>query len=148
MPRKKGDTKLHPARAMLEAKPVPVPEFVELPSEARAIWPVFIASRVGGDWQDLDLMLLARACILEVDIRRARRELYAMGFMVADSKGIPKLNPLVSVLDRFAREQMAILTKLNCFAGRGSARAGGGSKSRIYDGVFSLDEDNLLARPR
>lgn len=146
MPRRKGDTTLQTVRAVMN--PVPeIPAFLEISKAARDLWPFFVSARDTNQWGKVELVLLARACTLEVDLARCRAQLDKMGYVIKDRNGEVKPNPIVKMLAQFSREQMTIFSRLSL--GYAADQAKGKKAGNIYDGNFSRENGaDLLERPR
>lgn len=93
---------------------IALPPGVELRSqEELTIWNQFSRARARADWRDIDLILLAKAVRLEADIRHAQIDLDAIGIMMKNDRGTPIVNPLISVIDTWQRQQLAVFRSMS-----------------------------------
>ena len=93
---------------------VPLPEGVELRSdEERVIWDQFSRARAREDWRDLDLILLAKVVRMEADIRKHQTELEEQGAVVQNKRGTQIPNPLLVIIDKIERRQLAVVRSMS-----------------------------------
>ena len=98
------------AEAIEAAKSGPVlpPPGCTLTDREMEVWENFVGIRLSHDWRPYDLMLLARACRLEIAIRDASDQLDEEGFLVETQKGLVS-NPIIRVLQSLNTQQLSIL---------------------------------------
>lgn len=81
--------------------------------QQKTLWGQLCALRCKDDWRDFDLVLLHKLMLLECNIRNAREQLDAQGLVVKNDRGTQIANPLISVIDTFQRQQMAIIRSMS-----------------------------------
>jgi hypothetical protein len=79
----------------------------------RTIWHQFSRAHAREDWCDMDLILLAKIVLLDVDIRTAQAELDEVGMMVENKRGTSIPNPLLSVIDTLERTPLAVFRSMS-----------------------------------
>jgi hypothetical protein len=128
--------------------PVEIPPGINLTADEAALWPQFASARAREDWREFDLILLAKLCKIEANIRRYQEILDKSGPIISNKRGTPIDNPLFRVVDTLQRQQLAIIRCLS-LAQQGDARTMGARAyaSRTFNNALQDDEDVLFARP-
>ena len=143
--KKRSDSTEELARKLL-AEEVAPPEGVELNDEERLIWAQM--SRVRDDWEDFDLILLAKVVKLEVKIRDWWSMVDQAGPLIRNKRETLIENPVLRSLSTVQHQQLAIITKMRIMEGRGDART---LNQRSSVGPFNnANRQNvidLIARP-
>ena len=126
----------------------PLPEGVELRNDDEIIiWGQFTRARAHDGWRDFDLLLVAKAVRLEADIRKHQKSLDRMGIIVKNDRGTPIPNPLISIIDSFQRQQLAIIRSLSLNQTSQDPRTlngQGSEQNRIARTINTFDD--LIAR--
>jgi hypothetical protein len=136
-------------KKLAAAPVVPIPDNVDIKLEAAELWPTFAGARAPADWAPHDLILLAKICNLEADIRKQQAVLDQTGYVVETKKGVPVSNPLNFIISELQRRQLSIMRMLSIGSpltdNRG--RANDARRKRDIGNVFDEDEGGLLADP-
>ena len=127
---------------------VPIPEFIRLKAEAAPLWPIYSRARARDNWREFDLILLAKICNLEADIRQHQMMLDKTGAIISSRKGTPIENPLLRVIDMLTRQQMSIIRSLSMSTPSGDPRANMAHAlvAKKYKQILENDNDGLIAR--
>ena len=126
-----------------------IPEGVKLTEAEAELWPYFARARPRDQWRELDLILLAKIVMLEVDIRRLFEEWRQTGAVIENKRGTPINNPILGAYDLLVRQQLSIIRSLSLNVQPGDPRTNVAAaiKQRTFNAVLEDDEDGLLARP-
>jgi phage terminase small subunit len=89
------------------------PEGIELADDERVIWRQFTKARSKDAWRDFDLVLLAKAVKLEVNIRKYQIVLDQHGPIIENQRGTPIENPMLRAIDTLQRQQLAIIRSMS-----------------------------------
>lgn len=131
---------------------VPLPEGVELRSdEEQVIWDQFTRARAREDWRDLDLILLAKIVRMEADIRQYQTEIQEQGAIVKNQRGTQIPNPLLSIIDKIERRQLAVVRSMSLNQQHADPRTLNGAaktQQNARDTLQSLPDDGLIAIPK
>lgn len=134
--------------SMVAANDVPIPPFVCLKAEAAKLWPVYTRARMADDWRDFDLLLLAKLCNLEVDIRRNQAVLDHSKTLIPGPKGMPMEHPLIRVIDLLTRQQLSIMRVLSMSIPTNApqTKRGHALQAKKFRHVIENDNEGLIAR--
>lgn len=113
---------------------LPVPEGPVIDSEAgMTLWRQYTGARAHEHWRDLDLLVLAKMCNLELQIRELTIRLDREGPVIEGSRG-PQENPLLRVVDVLEKRHLSYIRLLSL---------GTGSKGRDLNksGIKAVDRD-------
>jgi hypothetical protein len=115
-----------------------------------AFWDAVVRARAYDDWQPVDLVVAAQLARCQADIEVEQTELAVEGTVIVNDRGTKVVNPRVSVLEQFARREMALLRSLRMGgkpAGDSADLVKGAKLQRSADQTRAeLLEDDLLAR--
>jgi hypothetical protein len=115
-----------------------------------AFWDAIVRARAYDDWQPVDLIVAAQLARCQADIEVEQTELAVEGTVIVNDRGTKVVNPRVSVLEQFARREMALLRSLRMGgkpAGDSADLTKGAKLQRSADQTRAeLLEDDLLAR--
>ena len=93
---------------------IELPDGIEFRSEEeKVVWRQFSRARAREAWRDFDLVLLAKAVKLEVDIRKYQTIIDLKGPIIKNDKGTPIENPFLRVIDTLTRQQLAIIRSMS-----------------------------------
>jgi hypothetical protein len=128
---------------------VEIPKSVTLTPEEAQLWPEFASARARSDWRRMDLVLLAKIVKLEAMIRKQQAVLDATDLVMGGPKGRIKVNPLITIIDKLQRQQLALIRVLS-LTNKEDARVVAGREARMRTLTQALenDEDGLYARPQ
>lgn len=111
------------------------------------IWRQFTRARARDGWRDFDLLIVAKAVRLEADIRKHQKTLDEQGVTLINERGTQIENPMVSVIDRLQRQQLALIRSLSLTQLSQDVRtlnSQGAEKAKLRKAVDSFDD--LIAR--
>lgn len=149
--RNRADSAASAVNAMLNAAKdvIAVPGHVKLRDGDQVFWADVVRARARDEWTDADLVVAAQLARCLHDIEKEQQDLDVEGTVIKNDKGTPVVNPRVSVLEQFARREMALMRTLR-MGGRvaGAARDEAPARkierqSRKLRGEIEVDE--LLA---
>lgn len=116
----------------------------------RPFWDGIVRARARDEWTEADLVVAAQLARCQSDIEREQAALDGETTVVENARGTVVVNARVSVLEQFARREMALMRTLRMGgspAGKASDAAGARSVERqarkVRDGL--MEEDELLA---
>lgn len=106
-------------RAMVNAAKgtPPVPAHCRLRDGDLPFWLGIVRARALDEWTDADLVVAAQLARCQADIEREQQALDGEKTVVANERGTLVVNARVSVLEQFARREMALMRSLR-MAGR------------------------------
>jgi len=88
------------------------PSHVKLRDGDEAFWVNVVRARSRDEWTEADLVVAAQLARCLHDIEREQVSLDAEGAVVCNDKGTQIVNPRVSVLEQYARREMALMRTL------------------------------------
>lgn len=125
------------------------PAHVKLRDGDRVFWDGVIRARARDEWIETDLVIAGQLTRCLADIEREQLALDAEGTVVTNDRGTQIVNPRVSVLEQFARREMALMRTLRMggrVLGHVESKAGARIVERQARQVKQeLEEDGLLA---
>jgi hypothetical protein len=115
-----------------------------------AFWDAIVRARAYDDWQSSDLVVAAQLARCQADIEVEQTELAVEGTVIVNDRGTKVVNPRVSILEQFARREMALMRCLR-MGGKpvGESRdlvKGAKLQQQADQTREELLEDELLAR--
>jgi hypothetical protein len=127
------------------------PAHVKLRDKDLPFWSDVIRARARDEWSPVDLVVAAQLARVQADIEQESELLDAEGSIVTNERGTQICNPRVSVLEQYARREMALMRTLR-MGGRvaGDARDDAGRRrvqmqAEKARAEVEADEDSLLA---
>lgn len=146
MSRKKRSDSTEEARRKLLMAETDPPEGVELSEGEMLVWRQMV--QVRDDWEDFDLILLAKVVKLEVKIREWWDMVDKSGPMIRNKRETLIENPVLRSLGTIQHQQLAIITKMRIMEGRGDARTLN-QKSSVprFNDANRQNVIDLIARP-
>jgi hypothetical protein len=151
MKRNRADSAASAVKAMVNAAKgdIPVPAHVKLRKGDEVFWQGVVRARARDEWTDADLVVAGQLARCQADIEREQQDLDSEGTVVKNDRGTMVLNPRVSVLEQFARREMALMRTLRMggrVAGAARDEAPGRKIERQSRQVRAeLEDDELLA---
>jgi ectoine hydroxylase-related dioxygenase (phytanoyl-CoA dioxygenase family) len=151
MKRNRSDSASSAVKAMVNAAKgdIPVPKHVKLRKGDAVFWQGVVRARARDEWTDADLVVAGQLARCQADIEREQQSLDTEGTVVKNDRGTMVLNPRVSVLEQFARREMALMRTLR-MGGRVAGAARDMSPARKIESESrrvrqELEDDELLA---
>lgn len=146
MSRKSRSDSTEEARRKLMAEEVTPPEGVELTEDEKLVWQQM--SGVRDDWDEFDLILLAKVVKLEVKIREWWSMVDQAGPLIRNKRETLIENPVLRSLNTVQHTQLSIITKMRIMEGRGDARTLN-KKSNVgrFNDANRQNVIDLIARP-
>jgi len=151
MKRNRADSADSAVKAMLNAAKgdLQPPEHVKLREGDGPFWAAVVRARARDEWTETDLVVAAQLARCLHDIETEQVQLDVEGTVVKNDRGTLVANPRVSVLEQFARREMALMRTLR-MGGRvaGDARDESGKRKverqsrKVRE---ELEDDELLA---
>jgi hypothetical protein len=151
MKRTRATSAASAVKAMIDASKgvLKPPAHVRLRAGDEVFWDGVVRARARDEWTETDLVIagqLAR-CLHDIEVEQAFLD--AQGSVVANDKGTMVVNPRVSVLEQYARREMALMRTLR-MGGRIAGDARNETGRRMIERQSSkikkeLEEDGLLA---
>jgi len=90
------------------------PDGIDLSNDQeRIVWEQFTRARSKDDWREIDLVLVAKAVKIELNIRRYQEQLDQQGAILENARGTQIENPLFRVIDTLQRQQLAIMRSMS-----------------------------------
>lgn len=114
------------------------------------IWTAFTRARPADSWRSFDLILLARAADLEVDIRRQKKAINEEGYVVVNNRGTQIENPRIRTWDTMVRQQLAVIRSLSLNQTASDPRTlnrQGKEDEKAVELIKGEGAKSLLARP-
>jgi hypothetical protein len=151
MKRTRSDSAASAVKAMLDAAKddLQPPAHVTLREGDQPFWAAVVRARARDEWSEADLVVAAQLARCLHDIEKEQAQLDVEGTVTKNDRGTLVANPRVSVLEQFARREMALMRTLR-MGGRiaGDARDESGKRKierqsrKVRE---ELGEDELLA---
>ena len=149
--RNRADSAASAVKAMVNAAQgtIQVPAHVKLRPGDEVFWEGVVRARARDEWTETDLVVAGQLARCLHDIEDEQTALDTEGTVIKNDKGTPVVNPRVSVLEQFARREMALMRTLR-MGGRvaGAARDEGPARKierqsrKLRE---ELEDDELLA---
>lgn len=149
--RNRADSAASAVKAMVNAAKdtIAVPAHVKLRAGDDVFWEGVVRARARDEWTETDLVVAGQLARCLHDIEDEQAALDVEGTVIKNDKGTPVVNPRVSVLEQFARREMALMRTLR-MGGRvaGAARDLGPARQierqsrKLRE---ELEDDELLA---
>lgn len=150
MKRTRSTSAASAVKAMLDASmgTIQPPAHVKLREGDQVFWDGVVRARARDEWTETDLVVAGQLARCLHDIEKEQVMLDDEGTVVHNDKGTQIVNPRVSVLEQFARREMALMRTLR-MGGRiaGDARDESGARKVERQSRKIKDEmqDELLA---
>lgn len=150
MKRTRSTSAASAVKAMLDASmgTIQPPTHVKLREGDQVFWDGVVRARARDEWTETDLVVAGQLARCLHDIEKEQVMLDDEGTVVHNDKGTQIVNPRVSVLEQFARREMALMRTLR-MGGRiaGDARDESGARKVERQSRKIKDEmqDELLA---
>lgn len=151
MRRNRSDSASSAVKAMVNAAKgdLKVPAHVNLRDGDRVFWDGIVRARARDEWTETDLVVAGQLARCLHDIEKEQAALDLEGTVVANEKGTKVVNPRVSVLEQFARREMALMRTLR-MGGRVAGAARDMTPARKIERQSrqvraELEDDELLA---
>jgi hypothetical protein len=149
--RNRADSASSAVKAMLNAAKdtIQVPAHVKLRDGDMVFWDGVVRARARDEWMETDLVVAGQLARCLHDIEDEQAALDIEGTVIKNDKGTPVVNPRVSVLEQFARREMALMRTLRMggrVAGAARDEAPGRKIERQSREIRKeLEDDELLA---
>lgn len=149
--RNRADSASSAVKAMLNAAKdaIQVPAHVKLRDGDMVFWEGVVRARARDEWTETDLVVAGQLARCLHDIEDEQAALDIEGTVIKNDKGTPVVNPRVSVLEQFARREMALMRTLRMggrVAGAARDEAPGRKIERQSREIRKeLEDDELLA---
>ena len=151
MKRTRSDSAASAVKAMLDAAKddLQPPAHVTLRAGDEPFWAGVVRARARDEWSEADLVVAAQLARCLHDIEKEQKLLDVEGTVTKNDRGTLVANPRVSVLEQFARREMALMRTLR-MGGRiaGDARDETGKRKierQSRKVRAELEDDELLA---
>lgn len=151
MKRTRATSAASAVKAMVDASKgdIQPPAHIKLRDGDQVFWLGVVRARARDEWTETDLVVAGQLARCLHDIEKEQVDLDNEGTVVKNDKGTLVVNPRVSVLEQFARREMALMRTLR-MGGRiaGDARDESGRRKieRQSSKIKSeLEDDELLA---
>lgn len=114
MKRNRSDSAAAAVKAMLNAAKddIAPPAHVKLRAGDEVFWGAVVRTRARDEWTETDLVVAGQLARCLHDIEKEQVLLDDEGTVTVNEKGTPVVNPRVSVLEQFARREMALMRTL------------------------------------
>ncbi len=149
--RNRADSASSAVKAMINAAKdvIQVPAHVKLRAGDAVFWDGVVRARARDEWTETDLVVAAQLARCLHDIENEQLALDGEGTVIKNDKGTMVLNPRVSVLEQFARREMALMRTLR-MGGRAAGAARDEYPARKIERQSrklreELEDDGLLA---
>jgi len=149
--RTRADSAAAAVKAMVDAAKddIQPPAHVKLRDGDDIFWQGVVRARARDEWTETDLVVAGQLARCLHDIEKEQAALDSEGTVIANDRGTMVVNPRVSVLEQFARREMALMRTLR-MGGRvaGDARDVAGARKIERQSKklrAELEEDDLLA---
>ncbi|MHB8123995.1 MAG: TerS protein [Desulfuromonadaceae bacterium] len=149
--RNRADSAASAVKAMVNAAKdaIQVPAHVKLRDGDMVFWEGVVRARARDEWTETDLVVAGQLARCLHDIEDEQAALDEEGTVIRNDKGTPVVNPRVSVLEQFARREMALMRTLRMggrVAGAARDEAPGRKIERQSREIRKeLEDDELLA---
>ena len=151
MKRNRSDSAASAVKAMVNAAKgtLAVPAHVNLRDGDEVFWEGVVRARARDEWTETDLVVAGQLARCLHDIEKEQQALDEEGTVVPNDKGTMVVNPRVSVLEQFARREMALMRTLR-MGGRAAGAARDLAPARKIERQSrqvraELEDDELLA---
>jgi hypothetical protein len=151
MKRNRADSASSAVKAMLSAAKddLQPPAHVKLRAGDEVFWQAVVRARARDEWTEADLVVAGQLARCLHDIEKEQELLDAEGTVMPNDRGTMVVNPRVSVLEQFARREMALMRTLR-MGGRVAGDARDLNKARGLERQSrkirqELEDDELLA---
>jgi hypothetical protein len=147
----RGDSAAAAVKAMVDAakEDLQPPAHVKLRDGDAVFWDGVVRARARDEWTETDLVVAGQLARCLHDIEREQEALDAEGTVIPNDRGTMVVNPRVSVLEQFARREMALMRTLRMggrVAGDTRDQAGARKIERQSKQLRAeLEENDLLA---
>ena len=149
--RNRADSAASAVKAMVNAAKdvISVPKHVALRPGDQVFWDGVVRARARDEWTETDLVVAAQLARCLHDIEKEQALMDAEGTVVPNDRGTLVVNPRVSVLEQFARREMALMRTLR-MGGRAAGAARDEAPARKIERQSrklreELEDDELLA---
>ena len=149
--RNRADSAASAVKAMVNAAKdvIAVPSHVTLRPGDEVFWEGVVRARARDEWTETDLVVAAQLARCLHDIEKEQALMDAEGTVIANDRGTMAVNPRVSVLEQFARREMALMRTLR-MGGRIAGAARDEAPARKIERQSrklreELEDDELLA---
>lgn len=149
--RARADSASAAVQAMVDAAKgdLQPPPHVKLREGDEVFWQGVVRARARDEWTETDLVVAGQLARCLHDIEKEQAALDGEGTVIANDRGTMVVNPRVSVLEQFARREMALMRTLR-MGGRvaGDSRDVAGTRKIERESKklrAELEEDDLLA---
>jgi hypothetical protein len=114
MKRNRADSAESAVKAMVNAAKgdLQPPAHVKLRSGDEPFWAAVVRARARDEWSEADLVVAAQLARCLHDIETEQEQLDVEGTVTKNDRGTLVANPRVSVLEQFARREMALMRTL------------------------------------
>ena len=123
-----------------------VPDWAGFTDEEVEIWHRLTSTRVAGEIDGIDQVLMVKAVRLEADSERLYMQWRETGPIIRNQKGRPIANPLLSQCETLMRLQMTYFRTMQITGGDNRARNADATRANMYEAILAED-DGLLAKP-
>ena len=149
--RNRSDSASSAVKAMLNAAKdvISVPAHVTLRPGDEVFWDGVVRARARDEWTETDLVVAAQLARCLHDIEKEQALMDVEGTVMPNDRGTMVVNPRVSVLEQFARREMALMRTLR-MGGRAAGAARDEAPARKIERQSrklreELEDDELLA---
>ena len=149
--RNRADSAASAVKAMFNAAKIniEVPAHVNLRDGDLVFYDGVVRARARDEWTETDLVVAAQLARCLADIEKEQIQLDTEGTVIPNDKGTLVVNPRVSVLEQFARREMALMRTLR-MGGRIAGAARDEAPARKIERQSrklreELEDDELLA---
>ena len=149
--RNRSDSAASAVKAMVNAAKdvIQVPAHVKLRDGDEVFWDGVVRARARDEWTETDLVVAAQLARCLHDIEKEQSLMDSEGTVIANDKGTMVVNPRVSILEQFARREMALMRTLR-MGGRAAGAARDEAPARKIERQSrklreELEDDELLA---
>ena len=92
--------------------PLVAPAHVKLRERDLPFWAGVIRARARDEWTEADLVVAAQLTRCQADIEDEQQKLDVEGSVLENERGTMVVNPRVSILEQYARREMALMRTL------------------------------------
>lgn len=149
--RNRADSAASAVKAMVNAAKddIQVPAHVKLRDGDEVFWDGVVRARARDEWTETDLVVAAQLARCLHDIEKEQLLMDVEGTVIPNDRGTMVVNPRVSVLEQFARREMALMRTLR-MGGRAAGAARDEAPARKIERQSrklreELEDDELLA---
>ena len=149
--RNRSDSAASAVKAMVNAAKdvIQVPAHVTLRTGDAVFWDGVVRARARDEWTETDLVVAAQLARCLHDIEKEQALMDSEGTVLPNDRGTMVVNPRVSVLEQFARREMALMRTLR-MGGRAAGAARDEAPARKIERQSrklreELEDDELLA---